>query len=315
MSYFTEQERSKSVSFTLDSKGEPRIRRQAFTAAQRMNIAICRKWTCEKCGKKNLHDTLGWDVDHIQEIADGGTDALENLQLLCSSCHADKTRVNQMVRAADKRKRSATIDDEDGVVDQIRKETKRYRALEDKLHQAIQSAKKKHDKKMEILLAAQKCVAGNSHRASEEKNKEGDLGKEDESKCEIEDPPVPCKRKIKKDPLYGALQFLRELKGRLALCGTDFRELMWFTGGVWKKFTQKDFTEYVDETIERRMTFRDLKYNEVLRATRTRDAIDIIPENMRSDVLKELAGDPPAQQPAVANSHNAGSKCSHQPNS
>ncbi len=43
---------------------------------------LCRM--CREVGKTKLA-TL---VDHIKPIADGGTDALDNLQPLCSTCHS-----------------------------------------------------------------------------------------------------------------------------------------------------------------------------------------------------------------------------------
>ena len=36
--------------------------------------------------------TAGSDVDHIKSKAKGGTDDLENLQLLCKECHKKKTQ-------------------------------------------------------------------------------------------------------------------------------------------------------------------------------------------------------------------------------
>ena len=40
---------------------------------------------CVKCGDKAT------EVDHIIELANGGTDDIENLQPLCSTCHKAKT--------------------------------------------------------------------------------------------------------------------------------------------------------------------------------------------------------------------------------
>ena len=103
MASFGVPDRSHAVSLSIG--GRPR--RQAFTSAQRQNIAICRNWTCAACGRRDLHTTTGWDVDHIIEIADGGAAGVENLQLLCCTCHADKTRLNMMVRAGIRRCGSA----------------------------------------------------------------------------------------------------------------------------------------------------------------------------------------------------------------
>ena len=40
---------------------------------------------CVRCGDKAT------DIDHIVEVAKGGTDELENLQPLCRACHNLKT--------------------------------------------------------------------------------------------------------------------------------------------------------------------------------------------------------------------------------
>ena len=51
--------------------------------------------TCKAAGRLRL----ACQVDHIRELADGGTDALENLQSLCEPCHDAKTRAAKAARA------------------------------------------------------------------------------------------------------------------------------------------------------------------------------------------------------------------------
>lgn len=41
--------------------------------------------TCNYCGE------IGNEVDHVIELASGGEDSIENLQVLCNSCHKAKT--------------------------------------------------------------------------------------------------------------------------------------------------------------------------------------------------------------------------------
>jgi 5-methylcytosine-specific restriction endonuclease McrA len=41
--------------------------------------------SCVKCGENAT------EIDHILEVANGGTDDLENLQPLCTACHKAKT--------------------------------------------------------------------------------------------------------------------------------------------------------------------------------------------------------------------------------
>ena len=52
---------------------------------------------CFKCGDKAT------EIDHILEVADGGTDDIENLQPLCKTCHIEKTNIFNSRRAARKR--------------------------------------------------------------------------------------------------------------------------------------------------------------------------------------------------------------------
>lgn len=47
-------------------------------------------YTCQVCGKVADADQL--DVDHIVNIAQGGSDDKSNLQTLCKPCHKIKTQ-------------------------------------------------------------------------------------------------------------------------------------------------------------------------------------------------------------------------------
>ena len=48
-------------------------------------MAARSNWLCVLCKKP------GVEIDHIQPTEAGGSDRSENLQLLCSECHATKT--------------------------------------------------------------------------------------------------------------------------------------------------------------------------------------------------------------------------------
>lgn len=50
---------------------------------------------CQEC-KRNKHYTKGSHVDHIKPKSQGGTDALNNLQLLCVDCHNHKTSTERV---------------------------------------------------------------------------------------------------------------------------------------------------------------------------------------------------------------------------
>lgn len=56
---------------------------------KRESILLRDKYTCQGCGVV----TLDLEVDHIVNIARGGTDDEANLQALCVPCHKAKTAV------------------------------------------------------------------------------------------------------------------------------------------------------------------------------------------------------------------------------
>lgn len=56
-------------------------------------------YICRACGVRSTRvDDVRFDVDHIVPKSDGGSHALENLQSLCPSCHAEKHTGNEHLR-------------------------------------------------------------------------------------------------------------------------------------------------------------------------------------------------------------------------
>ena len=49
-------------------------------------------YCCAQCGAEPVTGRGGLELDHIVPVAEGGTDGLDNLQWLCPSCHAEKSR-------------------------------------------------------------------------------------------------------------------------------------------------------------------------------------------------------------------------------
>ena len=59
--------------------------REHLSASKRKRILLRGNGRCMKCGsKKNL------EIDHVVPLARGGSNRLENLQLLCQSCNRMK---------------------------------------------------------------------------------------------------------------------------------------------------------------------------------------------------------------------------------
>jgi 5-methylcytosine-specific restriction protein A len=53
-------------------------------------IAYRQQYKCNMCRDLLHPDAL--DIDHCEELRDGGEDEMKNLQALCPTCHAKKTR-------------------------------------------------------------------------------------------------------------------------------------------------------------------------------------------------------------------------------
>nr|DAU09025.1 MAG TPA: HNH endonuclease [Caudoviricetes sp.] len=66
------------------------------TAAEWKRLRGLAKWHlpywCAQCGTEPMVGHAGLELDHIVPVAEGGTDGLDNLQWLCASCHAEKSR-------------------------------------------------------------------------------------------------------------------------------------------------------------------------------------------------------------------------------
>lgn len=71
--------------------------RKRFVPKKIKRIVIERdKWTCQNCGQK-VHDDLHWlpdkcHVDHIIPVSKGGSNDLDNLQVLCQACNLTKSK-------------------------------------------------------------------------------------------------------------------------------------------------------------------------------------------------------------------------------
>lgn len=64
--------------------------KRAVARKHRWIIAFRQHYVCATCNM--LLHPKGFDIDHVVELRDGGKDELDNLQALCATCHAKKTR-------------------------------------------------------------------------------------------------------------------------------------------------------------------------------------------------------------------------------
>lgn len=116
MDTFAVPSRRHAVSMSVMSGSTSRgiAKRKSYTKGERMIFAISRGWKCDICKRGDLYNSLGWDIDHVIELADGGPDTEDNKQLLCGTCHANKSRTNVILRAGRKRSSMCTSVREDG---------------------------------------------------------------------------------------------------------------------------------------------------------------------------------------------------------
>lgn len=78
------------------NKGSTKGKR-TLTSADKKYVASLQEWKCAWC-KQSL--PARFEVDHIVQFADGGSDEVSNLQALCPNCHSDKTEHDRQAQLA-----------------------------------------------------------------------------------------------------------------------------------------------------------------------------------------------------------------------
>ena len=91
--------KSKASAELTDETITRSVRRPTFSTSFRLNLFLKRKGACAACTQK-IEAGKSWDIDHILPLAMGGTNAPENLQILCRSCHRTKTTHYDVPRIA-----------------------------------------------------------------------------------------------------------------------------------------------------------------------------------------------------------------------
>ncbi len=91
--------KSKSSAEQTDETITRTVRRPTFSTSFRLSLFLKRKGTCAACTQK-IEAGKAWNIDHILPLALGGTNAPENLQILCRPCHRSKTTHSDIPRIA-----------------------------------------------------------------------------------------------------------------------------------------------------------------------------------------------------------------------
>lgn len=77
-----------------------RHERRMWTEVTKRRVAAAQKFRCAAC-----QALLGpvWAADHRVPLHRGGSNAIENCQILCVECHAQKTQMELVCAAANRR--------------------------------------------------------------------------------------------------------------------------------------------------------------------------------------------------------------------
>ena len=67
--------------------------RRSVSETKKKYVASQQGWTCKKC-QKQLEATF--EVDHVIELQDGGSNHISNLEALCRDWHGRKTMLSQL---------------------------------------------------------------------------------------------------------------------------------------------------------------------------------------------------------------------------
>ena len=81
------------------------VKRKDPTPLERAKLFALADGCCQKCTRKIPHGD-DWDlgeIDHDQALCRGGTNDMENLRVLCSWCHDEKTSDDLSMAAKSKR--------------------------------------------------------------------------------------------------------------------------------------------------------------------------------------------------------------------
>lgn len=88
--YASEEQAARIASVCRSLRPGAPVNKRAVARKHRWMIAHRQSYVCATCNM--LLHPKGFDIDHVVELRDGGKDELDNLQALCATCHAKKTR-------------------------------------------------------------------------------------------------------------------------------------------------------------------------------------------------------------------------------
>jgi len=75
----------------VGGSSKKQIHKRSVSQVKKKFVASQQKWRCNDC-QQLLEAT--YEVDHVIELQDGGTNDISNLVALCRNCHGKKTMMN-----------------------------------------------------------------------------------------------------------------------------------------------------------------------------------------------------------------------------
>ena len=74
--------------------GKTKKTKRSVSETKKKYVASLQNWHCKHCQKQL---TAWFEVDHIKELENGGSNDVENLQALCRECHAKKGSIKNLI--------------------------------------------------------------------------------------------------------------------------------------------------------------------------------------------------------------------------
>ena len=68
-------------------------KRRTFSAKERLDYFLKANGCCAQCSL-NISPGKRWDIDHVIPLSLGGSNDMTNLQVLCQTCHSQKTKAD-----------------------------------------------------------------------------------------------------------------------------------------------------------------------------------------------------------------------------
>jgi hypothetical protein len=93
--HFITKETQQSLPLPMQSgvHPKPHIHKRSVSETKKKFVASKQNWHCSGC-QQQLDATF--EVDHIIELQDGGTNDVSNLTAMCRNCHGQKTMVHRL---------------------------------------------------------------------------------------------------------------------------------------------------------------------------------------------------------------------------